>query len=124
MNAHQALRHLLRTLEISLGEFDLPQKRLVPAPLVPIVWILFFHLLTKWPEGKLKAPSSFVPPPDHAFEEEQKALLDALDRFVAAVKESPEKKQFTPLVGQLPLHKWSRLHGVHMNHHFRQFDLL
>jgi hypothetical protein len=56
MNARRTVRHLLRAMEISLGEVSLPQKRLVPAPLAPVVWVLFFHIFTKWPEGKLKAP--------------------------------------------------------------------
>lgn len=83
---------------------------------------LMFEWWTTWPHG-LKAPARFTPDADGDLAHEREALFAALDRFVARRVESPERVARHPVFGVVPLSYWSRMHGVHFEHHFRQFGI-
>ena len=116
------LRHLRRSLEISLGEVPGLKDSSVPLLRDLLYWV-FFRMMTKWPGGIIKSGRLFTPPPRYSFEEERAALLKGLQRFVAALEQTPELKTVHPILGPLPLTAWSHVHGVHFHHHFRQFNL-
>jgi len=124
LDAEHMLRHLTYTVELSLGEVDASEIRdIVPSFLQPLVYLFAFKLFTNWPKGKLKAPAAFLPPPQAEFSREREILIEALERFARELDRNPNRKTHSPVVGDIPLKKWSRVHGVHFDHHFRQFGL-
>ena len=117
----ELMRHLNYVFEASLGEQQ-PEKVFVPLPRFAL-WYLFFVWFTRWPEGKIKAPESFCPDGDGALEEERARCVGALGRFVDALEATPDRKGFSPLLGSISLRRWSRVHGVHLAHHLRQYGV-
>ncbi len=115
------MRHLAYVLEASMGEQH-PERVFVPLPRF-VLWYLFFVWFTRWPEGKIKAPDSFCPDGGGGLEEERARCVGALKRFVDALEVTPERKGFSPLLGDIPLRRWSRVHGVHLAHHLRQYGV-
>jgi hypothetical protein len=121
LDATRMLRHLRRTIESSLEQVE--AKDISKPVLRQIIRVLFFEVFTKWPGGKFKAPAYFTPPAEGAFEEEQTRLLDSMKTFAEECGTTPKRKTLSPLLGQITLSYWAHVHGVHMNHHFRQFSL-
>ncbi len=115
------MRHLAYVFEASLNE-QRPEKVFVPLPRF-VLWYLFFVWFTQWPEGKIKVPGSFCPDGDGALEEERARCIAALGRFLEALESTPDRKGFSPLLGNIPLRRWSRVHGVHLAHHLRQYGV-
>jgi len=115
------MRHLNYVFEASLNE-QRAEKVFIPLPRF-VVWYLFFVWFTRWPEGKIKAPDSFCPDGDAVLEEERTRCVAALWRFVEALESAPERKGFSPLLGNISLRRWSRVHGVHLAHHLRQYGV-
>ena len=114
--------HLRKSIEISLGDIEV--KPIVPGFLGPILKFAFFEVFTKWPKARLKSPPEFTPETDKSFEEEQQLLLDSMDRFVNELEADPDRKTVSPLLGAQPISYWSHVHGVHNNHHYRQYGLV
>lgn len=121
MTPEALMRHLTYMLQLSLGEVR-AEKVFLPVPSV-VLWYLCFEWFTTWPKGKLKAPPSFLPDGNENLEEARARCLAAMDRFTEALESNPESTAFTPLLGHIPLTKWARVHGVHMDHHLRQFGV-
>jgi hypothetical protein len=46
-----------------------------------------------------------------------------MNLFVDELERSPDKTGVNPGLGRIPLTKWSRVHGVHNDHHLRQFGV-
>ena len=95
---------------------------------IPIVrtlgrWLVF-DTFTTWPKGRFKSSTQMIPEPEGSFEEEQRRLLDAFDRFVAEAQQNPGRKTVSPVLGPIPMQYWTHAHGVHLNHHYRQFGLV
>ena len=120
MTPDELLAHLTRGFEISLGEFPVKDES-TPG----VRWamkILFFYVLP-WPKGRIKAPEYFLPKPAAEFEAERAKLFAALERFVAAAAKAPERLVLNPVMGPISYTDWQRLHGMHMDHHLRQFGV-
>ncbi len=122
LDAKTMMRHLRRALEISLGEVEV-SDRSIPI-LRKIIWLLFFHVFTVWPPSRTRLPAYWLPPADEVFAVERELLISALDRFVKRLEEMPECQAIHTILGPLTPGSWSRAHGVHFHHHFRQFRLL
>lgn len=121
MDTNKMLRHMRNALETSVGETDFPD---ISVPLVRrILYFLVCNIITTWPGGRLKAPDFWSPPPDHTFEEEKALFLVASNRFMDALASRPDQIARHPIFGPLTLQKWSRLHGIHLHHHLRQFGV-
>lgn len=117
----EMLAHLRFTFALSLGEESArDQSNLLTRTLIR--WI-FFHLVTTWPGGVIKAPPAFTPEPAGEFEAERIRLLDAMDRFLDALDREPDRRTLSPLLGPVTLRYWSRIHGIHLRHHLRQFGI-
>jgi len=114
--------HLSYFMGLSLGD-EGELKAVMPRFLQPVMRWVFFEVITTWPKG-IKSPAFMAPPAQAAFEEERDRLLGALERFVDEMDANPERVTFSPAFGHVPLSYWGRLHGVHLNHHYRQFGLL
>ena len=122
LDATGLMRHLRFAMEASIGDPETADhsKRILRV----ILWVLFFRIFTRWPGGKIKAPPEATPVPEHAFEDEQRLLLDVMRRFVEKLESAPEERHVNPGLGPITVRNWSRLHGVHHQHHYRQFRLL
>jgi hypothetical protein len=115
------MAHLTVIFEFSLGESEgqdignaLTRMRLMR-------WFIIHAM--PWPRAKIKAPPAFTPEPEGTFEQERDRCLAALDRFVKARGENPDRIERSPLLGDMPLRHWSALHGRHLDHHMRQFGV-
>ena len=124
MDAQRMLAHLRALTDASMGE---PECEQFLSPLIG--WplgMIFFYVYPRPPRGKKgsKPPiPALVPKTGKSFEEEQALLLESMERFVAMRSESPERRTRHPLMGKTTLQRWSRVHGVHNRHHYRQFGL-
>lgn len=121
LDARGMLRHLRFSFEASIGEPEAEDKSI---PFIrALVWVVFFNMFTKLPGGKIKAPPAVTPPAEFEFEEERRLLIEVTRRFVDKLEQAPEEKHINPGFGALTMRQWSKLHGVHNAHHFRQFQL-
>jgi len=119
------LAHLDLMLRLSLGESAIRPIRI---PLLGTAfYVLFFQVFTTWPKGTFKAPAKFFP---HAgdngeedLEAQRAACLENLDRFVEALSQNPDARAPHPFMGNVSLRRWARIHGVHFDHHLRQFSV-
>lgn len=120
MTPTQMLAHLHRTLLVSLGEVEVPDRS---------NWLtrtigrwLVFHVLP-WPKGRAKSPPEYVAEPAGDFVFERDRLVEAMHRFVEAAETEPERRERSPLLGPMTLRYWRRVHGIHFDHHLRQFGV-
>ncbi len=121
MDATRMMRHLGFTLEMSLGIARVPD---MSKPILrDVFYVVFFQWLTTWPKGRIKGPDFVTPPPKADFSVEQLETLRLMDRFVEEFEREPMRLSVNPGLGPIPLSKWSRVHGVHMDHHMRQFGV-
>jgi len=113
-------RHLRRTIEPMLGEYDPPQAGnfLTRTSLFQTV---FLHI--PWPKGKVKVPDWVTPPPDGDLEHERRAFFAIAERFVQQVQADPKAKYPNPLMGPITREYASKLQGKHLNHHAEQFGV-
>lgn len=74
-------------------------------------------------EGQDEGTGFFTPPPKGDFASEQGELIRRMNLFVDELERSPDKTGVNPGLGRIPLTKWSRVHGVHNDHHLRQFGV-
>lgn len=121
MSPEKLLRHLTFMFELSLGERE-AEKIFIPMPRA-LTWLLFFEWFTNWPKGKIQAPPLFFPESEGDLEAERAACLAGLHRFVGQLNTHPEQMGFSPLLGNIALQKWARVHGVHLDHHLRQYGV-
>ncbi len=77
-----------------------------------------------WPPSRARLPEYWLPPAEETFSTERDLLVRALDRFVESLEEQPDRKAVHTILGPVTLRSWSRAHGVHFRHHFRQFRLV
>lgn len=125
MDAARMVSHLAYCIRLSLGEVDMTEVKDHSKPILrTIAWLLFFNMFTDWPKGTLTAPAYFYPAPKESFLDERNELITLIERFVAAADKEPNKKALSPLLGPMRLSDWTRIHGVHFQHHFRQFGLI
>ncbi len=130
MDATRMLRHLRFVFEASMGEED-THGQASPGTgflaYIPgaqhLIYVLTFKWFTNWPKGNLKAPDEWTPTTENTFDEEEKLLLKKMDQFVDELEATPDKRAFSPLLGNIPLTKWSVVHGAHTNHHLKQFGI-
>ena len=121
MDTIQMLRHMRNFVEVSLGLVVVDDNS-------KLVWrhILYFlsvHVVTTWPGGRLKQPDFWTPPPEHDFDEERRLLIARLLQFVEKLESEPSTVAVCLDLGPMAMKRWSRVHGVHFNHHFRQFGV-
>lgn len=115
------MRHIRFIVEVSLGNETVPDKSTFLTRTV--LKYLFFHVMTNWPRGKIKAPENYTPEAEGSFTEERDALIEALTRFVGECTRNPNRVTISELLGPIPLEYWARVHGVHINHHLKQFGV-
>lgn len=118
----EMMAHLRRTFEMSLGEFDPPTIPMNPLMRFFVRWA-FFDGPMPFPKGKVKAPESFTPVPEHDLETEREQLLTYMDRFIEAAEKEPNRKTKNAIFGPMPLSWWAKIGAKHMDHHLQQFGV-
>ncbi len=124
MSPLRMIHHLRVAIELSLDDSEEKIKPIVPPGLRTLVGWVFFDLMTKWPRGRLKALPQFIPEPAEEFDPEKRLLADAMETFTKRCEKDPEEEHVHPVMGAITLRRTAHAHGVHMNHHYRQFGLL
>jgi oxepin-CoA hydrolase/3-oxo-5,6-dehydrosuberyl-CoA semialdehyde dehydrogenase len=54
----------------------------------------------------------------------KKMLLEAREEYLAYFKENPDAKTRNVVFGELNKFEWYLLERKHLNHHFKQFNLI
>lgn len=122
MSAPKMLRHLRLAFEASLDEVEAEDRSNFLTRTV--LRYIVFHLWTNWPKGKIKVPGNLTPEPDGDLGFERGRLFAAAERYLDALEEDPTRPGGVhPLFGRQTIGYWSRVHGVHMDHHLRQFGV-
>ena len=113
------LAHLIRSVEISLGEVDVSDQSnfFIRNILRPIVFSGFMP----WPKGRIKTLPVFLVEPEGDLAAEKEKLVVVLKRFIEAAEADPERTVVSPAFGPCPLRGFHRMHGMHCDHHLRQF---
>lgn len=123
MTPAQMMRHLRISTEMAL-EGRPEAKRIVPPVLSSVMGFVFFDVFTTWPGGRFKGPAQFNPKEVDSLEEERVALLAALKQFLEQSEKKPGMRRMNPALGRITMTRWAHFLGVHMNHHYRQFNLV
>lgn len=121
MDVNRMLRHLTFTIDMSLGNVEV--KPFTPAFARPLIYLVLFNWFTTWPKGKIKAPDFVCPPAEGDFGFERSLVLQRAREFVDALERDPRRVTMNPGLGPCSMTKWSRVHGVHNDHHLRQFGV-
>lgn len=124
MTVERMMRHVRASIEAPLEKGGVLVLMVAPPIRRNFIGWWFFDVMMTWPKGGMKALPAYHPPDVGAFQGEQRLLLAAVDRFVARCTAAPEERVVHPVLGNVPLRRWVHVHGVHMNHHYRQFGLV
>lgn len=121
MQPIDAIAHMRRAFDISLAEVEVKDEsnfflRNVLGPIAFSGWL-------PWPKGKLKAMPVFMAAAEGDIESEKKKMIAAMERFIKAADKEPGKKALSPNFGWLPLSFWRQIHGIHTDHHLRQYGV-
>ena len=122
MDAVHMVCHLRTSVAKSVDDRDVIDRSI---PVVRTVgrWLVF-DIFTNWPKGVFPSAPQMIPEPTGHFEEERRGLLEAFAAFVAEAERHPYRKTMSPILGPTTLEYWRHAHGVHLNHHYRQFGLV
>ena len=121
MSLAQMLSHLRITVEVSLEERETHNES--RAWLTSIVYLLMFCIFTKWPKGKVPTSKQFLDDSAEDIETERTLLLESAQRFVEEAEKNSTRITLEPMLGHISLQKWKRVHGIHIDHHLRQFGV-
>jgi hypothetical protein len=121
MDVVRMLAHLRASVASSVDDRAVVDRSI---PVVRTVgrWLVF-DTFTKWPKGRYPSAPEMLPDPG-TLEEERRGLLQAFDRFVTEAAQHPERTTKSPILGPTTMRYWTHAHGVHLNHHYRQFGLV
>ena len=117
MTPNETIAHLDRSIAISLGEIEVKDES--NFFLRSIIRPIFFSGLFEWPKGKLKVMPIFMGAPETGKEK----LIASIERFIEKADAEPNRKALHPAFGVQPISFFRRMHGLHMDHHLRQFGL-
>lgn len=115
------LRHLRETIDVSIGDSPCADFGNFFTK-TPLVQYLITEILP-WPKGGLKVPDTLLPATSATVAQERALLLQALERFVHILETDPQRTTQHSAFGMVPVSRWSRIHGRHFEHHFRQFRI-
>lgn len=120
LDAPGMLRHLRRACELSLGNDPIEDQSNLFTRTVMRFLALY---VIPWPKGKIKAPDHFTPPAEGDVASEFAKLKTELQRFAETAAREPGRIRSHPFFGKLTLATWSRVHGLHIDHHCKQFGI-
>ncbi|MBI1389012.1 MAG: DUF1569 domain-containing protein [bacterium] len=114
------MKHLQVAIESSLGRVKIKDQstwfsRNVIKPLI-------VNVFTNWPKG-VKAPDILFPDAENDFDAERGRLYALVDEYFAEVDRDPLRITHHPFFGPMTMRYGQRLHGLHFNHHLRQYGV-
>lgn len=116
----QMLKHLSAGFAISLGKLD--TEDLSTFFTRHIIKNLLLYVLKKMPRN-VKAPDFYTPPSDRSIDQEREILLENMELFLKDLESHPDRVVRHPFFGPMSLRQWSRLQGLHLDHHLKQFGV-
>lgn len=121
MTVNAMLAHLIMSFRICLEE--VPARDQSTIYFKYLVRFIALHSPIPWPRAKMPALEVYLPEPEGEIETQKQALVDALNRFMDAVKADPSRVTIHPRFGKGTLSYWCRFHGRHVDHHLTQFGM-
>lgn len=121
MTPIEMIAHLDRSMVISLGEIEVKDES--NFFLRSIIRPIFFSGLFEWPKGKLKVMPIFMGSPEGNIETGKEKLIASITRFIEKADAEPNRRALHPAFGVQPTSFFRRMHGLHMDHHLRQFGV-
>ncbi len=120
MTSAQMMAHLKLSVQAGLEEIPIEDhSNFLFRTLRPVL----FSGLIPMPKGRAQTAPEYKVAQCGTFEEEKQGLLDALDRFLEQCKNKPTVTPRHPLFGLMTIPQWQRGHGLHFEHHLRQFGV-
>lgn len=119
MEVTEMLHHLNESIKLLLTAKPKHPKTFIKQRILKFV---FLNVLKKFPKNVKTISSLDVVGSrleTNSFEEERTDLLRLLNQFQRA----PEIKAIHPYFGQLTKKEWGIITWMHIDHHFRQFDV-
>ncbi len=114
------LAHLSRTFELTLEEVPATDQSI---PVLRVALCFLAYRVLPWPKGKIRVPEYFMGEAGADFEAERAKVWAAAERYFEALEREPARRTLHPLFGPMTLRYWRRVHGLHWDHHLRQFGL-
>lgn len=118
MSPAQMMAHLKLSVQGGLGEIPIEDHSNFFFKLLRPV---LFSGLIPTPKGRAPTVPEYEVDSCGSFDEEQKGLLDALNRFLDLCEAEPDSTPQHPLFGEMTIPQWQRGHALHFDHHLRQF---
>jgi hypothetical protein len=56
-------------------------------------------------------------------EQERTQLFQAMDRYIRLLQKEPDKVVPSPAFGRMDIAYWARVHGIHFEHHCKQYGV-
>lgn len=120
LTATGVISHLRIVMQISLGEIHVKPMN---SAFLKLTLVRKLMLIMPMPKG-VKAPAELTPEPTETFQQEMKALNEAMERFAAKVEENPKQVIENPVFGPITIAEQAKLHANHTRHHLKQFGAL
>ena len=120
MTPAQMLVHVNLLIKTSLGELPIEGNGQVP-----FRWLKLIVLsgVFPFPRNKLKAPPILLTDEPGNVSKAREDLEGSITRFLGLCHSEPDRVQTNPVFGPLSMTQWTRLHGLHLNHHLDQFGI-
>ena len=119
MSSTAMVAHMRHTFDMSLGVVPVRDQSNFFTRW--FIYPLAFRFLA--PPRNIKAPAEFFPTDLAEFDTELQALHERIAKFLAALRDTPERIAINPIFGPRTFREWAALHGKHFDHHLRQFGV-
>lgn len=114
------MAHLTYFFEIALGKYDVKDESTFFSR--NVVLFLLLYVLPAFPKN-VKAPDYVTPEPDSEIEAEREKFERLAQAFIDLAEKEPNRMIVHMFFGPMTMKTSSRLQGLHMNHHFKQFGI-
>ena len=114
------LAHLTFFFETALGKFDVKDESTFFSR--NVILFLLLYVMPGFPKN-VKAPETITPEPDSDFEAERAKFERLAQAFIDLTNKEPNRIITHMFFGPMTLRTNSRLLGLHINHHFKQFGV-
>ncbi|MDP8242591.1 MAG: DUF1569 domain-containing protein [Candidatus Hinthialibacter antarcticus] len=120
MTPAKMLAHLTFFFESALGKFDVKDESTFFSR--NVILFLLLYVMPGFPKN-VKAPEMITPEPDSDFEAERAKFERLAQAFIDLTNKEPNRVISHMFFGPMTLRTNSRLLGLHINHHFKQFNI-
>jgi oxepin-CoA hydrolase / 3-oxo-5,6-dehydrosuberyl-CoA semialdehyde dehydrogenase len=114
------VKHVRTSMLLSMGQVEAPDLSSLFSRTVIKIGLLY--LSKKIPQNS-KGHSSLSCSSEASLHDERAALYEQMECFLGMVEDHPDRKSRHPYFGLLSMNEWAILHGIHLDHHLRQFGV-